>query len=152
MVVARIALGCDSIGPFARPDAAVVSPSVPVQPAAAAAAAVVVVAIVAIVVVVSVVAAAAVVLDLSIGSEVGSAKGERRVSLSERHGTVQRSVFDSVVDRHMPTSMETGKNAATDTMSVDVTDCCSVATSPAGRIGDTAVTVLTPSSLEVPDV
>ena len=151
MVVARIALGCDSIGPFARPDAAVVSPSVPVQPAAAAAAAVVVVAIVAIVVVVSVVAAA-VVLDLSIGSEVGSAKGERRVSLSERHGTVQRSVFDSVVDRHMPTSMETGKNAATDTMSVDVTDCCSVATSPAERIGDTAVTVLTPSSLEVPDV
>lgn len=148
MVAATTALGCDSIGPFARPDAVVVSLSAPVPPAATATAVVVVAVVVA---VEAAVAAVAVVLDLWIESEADSATGGTRVSRLERPGRVRRSVFDSVVDRRMPTSMETGKNAAMDTKLVDGTDCCSAATSPAERIGDTAVTGSTPSNLEVRD-
>lgn len=123
--------------------------SVPVPPVAAVA-----VVFVAVVVLVAVVAAVAVVVavvwDLLTGLEAGSTKAETRVSLSERPGTVPES--DSVVDRRRPTSMGTGKNEAMDTRSLDETGCCSAATLPAERVGDTAATVLMPLSLEVRDV
>ncbi len=79
-------------------------------------------------------------------------KAETRVSLWERPGTVQQPVSGLVVDRRRPTSRETGMNGAMDRRWLDETDCCSAATSPVGRIGDMAVTVLMPSSLEVRDV
>lgn len=146
MVVVTIALGYDNIGSSARPVVVMVSLSVPVPPVAAVA----VVSVAVVVLVVAVAAAVvAVVLDLSIELEAGSVKAKTHVSLWERPGTVQRPVSDSVVDRRRPTSMETGMNGAMDTTWLDETDCCSAATSPAGRIGDMAVTVLMPSSLEV---
>ena len=161
MVGAAIALDCDSTGPFARPDVVAGSPSAPVPPAAPVAVAVAVAVVVAIVGAAAVVAAvaaaaaavvAAVVLDLSIGSAADSARGGRRASPWERPGTAQRPVFDSAGDRRTPTWMEMDMNVAMDTRSVVVTDCCSVATSPAERIGDTAATGSTTLSFEDPDV
>lgn len=148
--MATIGLGCDNIGPFARPEVVTVSPSVLVLPAVAVA--VVLVAVVVLVAAGAAVAAVAAVLGLLTGLEASSAKGGRRASLLERPGTVQRSGFDSVVDRRRPTSMGMGKNGAMDMKSVDVTDCCSAATSPAERTGNTAAMVLTSSSFEVRDV
>ena len=70
----------------------------------------------------------------------------RRVSLSERHGMAQRSVFGSARDTRRPTWTAMGRNVVTDMRSVDETDCCSVATSPAERIGDMAAMASRPSS------